>query len=182
MATVIVRPTMRSAVRLVRPGLYENRYALPRAFLLRRARQVPPDRLLEEIKDFDPREELLLTDPLPEGWRAPSSLSGPLPPVRILEYTPHRIRLETEIAEPLFLLLSDTYDPGWRAWDNDRPVTILRANRALRALPLAPGRHVIEFRYQQPSFWVGLAVSLGTLVALGAGGLASLWIRPRTGH
>lgn len=168
--------------RLVRPGLYENRYALPRAFLLRRARQVPPDRLLEELKDFDPREELLLTNPLPGGWRAPPSLQGPLPPVKVLEYTPDRIRLETEIGEPLFLLLSDTYDPGWRAWDNGRPVTILRANHALRALPLAPGRHMVEFRYQQPSFWIGLAVSLGTLVALGAGSLASLWVRPRTGH
>lgn len=167
----------------IRPGLYENRYALPRAFLVRHARQVPQARLLEELKGLDPEQEVLLTVPLPPEWRhAATPMGPPLPPVKFLEYRPHRIRVETEITEPLVLVLSDTYDPHWHAWDNGRPVQILRADHALRALLLAPGHHIIEFRYAQPSFWVGPAISLGTLLALAGGGLAAWWGSRKADH
>ncbi len=156
------------------PGLYRNRYALPRAFLVRRARQVPPERILDALRDLDPAEEALVTDPLPTGWPTPGRPTGPpLPAVRIVDYLPERVRLETEVAEPLILVLGDTYDARWRAWDNGRPVPILRADHALRAVPLQPGRHVVEFRYRQPSFWVGLALSLGTIGAVVTGGLVA---------
>jgi len=72
--------------------------------------------------------------------------------------------------------LSDTYDRGWQAWDNGRPVPILRANHALRAVHLAPGSHVVEFRYRQPGFWVGLGVSGATALALALGGVLA-WRR-----
>jgi uncharacterized membrane protein YfhO len=92
-----------------------------------------------------------------------------------VEYGPLRVRLEAAVAEPLFLLLSDTYDPGWRAWDNGRPAPILRADHALRAVAITPGPHLVEFRYQQPSFWIGLAVSLITLGTLSVSGLVMVW-------
>jgi hypothetical protein len=38
---------------------------------------------------------------------------------------------------------------------------------------LAPGRHRVEFRYRQPSVFVGLGITVATLVALGAAGLAA---------
>jgi hypothetical protein len=155
----------RNPYRLVRPDLYENDAALPRAFLVRRARRVPRHTLLEELKHLDPAEEALLRDHLP-GELAQKPLGPPLPPVRVAEYTPHRVRLETTVAEPVLLILSDTHAPGWRAWDNGRPVTILRANHALRAVYLTPGSHVVEFRYRQPSFWAGLAVTGLTTLAL----------------
>jgi hypothetical protein len=165
--------------RLVAPALLENRRAFPRAFLVRRARVVPKDRILQELKEFDPAEEILLTEPagLPAGSefpRAPVATDTPLPPVTIAQYTSTRIELRAEVSEPVFLVLSDTYHRGWQAWDNGRPVQILAADRALRALPLAPGRHTIEWRYRQPSVWIGLAVSLVTLAALAAGGLLSI--------
>jgi uncharacterized membrane protein YfhO len=96
--------------------------------------------------------------------------------VRVAEYTPHRVRLETAVSEPALLILSDTYAPGWRAWDNGRPVPILPADHALRGVYLEPGSHVVEFRYRQPAFWVGLAVTAATVLALLAGGVVA-WRR-----
>ena len=166
----------RAPYRLIRPELYENDAVLPRAFLVRRARRVAPERLLEELKHFDPAEEALLTDPLPPGWPTQAPLGRPLPPVRVAEYTPHRVRLETTVTEPVLLILSDTHDRGWQAWDNGRPVSILRTDHALRGVPLGPGSHVVEFRYRQPAFWLGLGVSGVTVLGLAIGGVLA-WRR-----
>ena len=166
--------------RLVRAELYENDAALPRAFLVRRVRRVAPDRMLEELKHLDPAEEALLTDPLPPGWPTQGSLGGPLPPVRVAEYTPHRVRLETTVTEPVLLILSDTHDRGWQARDNGRPVSILRVDHALRGIPLGPGSHVVEFRYRQPAFWLGLGVSGATVLGLAIGGVLAWRRRART--
>jgi membrane protein YfhO len=159
--------------RRVRPDLYESDDVLPRAFLVRRVRRVAPEQLLEQLKHLDPTEEALVSDALPAGWptRTPLGRLVPLPPVRIAEYTPHRVRLETTVDEPVLLILSDTYAPGWQALDNGRPVVILRADHALRGVPLGPGSHVVEFRYRQPEFWLGLAISGATALGLAVSGV-----------
>jgi hypothetical protein len=134
---------------------------------------VAPEQLLEQLKHLDPTEEALVSDALPAGWptRTPLGRPVPLPPVRIAEYTPHRVRLETTVDEPVLLILSDTYAPGWQALDNGRPVVILRADHALRGVPLGPGSHVVEFRYRQPEFWLGLAISGATALGLAVSGV-----------
>jgi hypothetical protein len=163
--------------RQVTAGLYENTRALPRAFLVRRARQVPADQLLRQMEDLDPVEEVLTADPLPAGFTAvPRAGAPPLPPVRVLAYTPERVSLEAELSEPAVLVLSDTFDPRWRAADNGAPVPIVRADHALRAVFLAPGRHTVEFRYRQANVFVGLGI---TLVTLGALGVAAVVARRR---
>jgi Bacterial membrane protein YfhO len=166
--------------RRVRPDLYENEMVLPRAFLVRRVRGVPSEQVLEQIPWLDPTTEALVSDPLPAGWPVRASLARrpPLPPVRVAEYAPHRVRLETTVDEPVLLILSDTYAPGWQAWDNGRPVAILRTDHALRGVPLGAGSHTVEFRYRQPEFWLGLAISGLTVLGLGVGGVLA-WRRAR---
>jgi Dolichyl-phosphate-mannose-protein mannosyltransferase len=161
--------------RPVTVGLFENVRAFPRAFLVRRARSVPAAQLLEQLRDLDPGEEVLVTDPLPRGWTAPPHGRGtPLPPVRVVSYAPEQVVLEAEAPEPAVLVLSDTFYPRWRAWDNGQPVPIVRADHALRAVFLAPGRHRVEFRYRQPGVFVGLGITAVTLAALGVAGTVAL--------
>jgi len=155
--------------RRVRPDLFENETVLPRAFLVGRVRRVAPEQLLEQLKYLDPAEEALVSDPLPANWPSRVSLVRPLPPVRVTEYAPHRVRLETTVDQPALLILSDTYAPGWQAWDNGRPVGILRTDHALRGIPLGPGSHVVDLRYRQPEFWLGLAISGATALGLVVG-------------
>jgi hypothetical protein len=156
--------------RQITPGLYENVRALPRAFLVRRARQVPATQILDQIRDLDPLDEVLLTDPPPPGFTPAPRTGGPtLPPVRVVTYAPEYVVLATEVSEPAVLVLSDTFDRRWRAWDNGQPVPIARANHALRAVFLSPGRHQVEFRYRQSSVFVGLGITIATLLALGIG-------------
>jgi hypothetical protein len=57
-------------------------------------------------------------------------------------------------------------------------VSIARADHALRAVFLTAGRHRVEFRYRQPSVFVGLGLTIATLAALGGAGLLA-WRRGR---
>ena len=88
-------------------------------------------------------------------------------------YAPAHVVVETETPEPAVLVLSDTFDPRWRAWDNGQSVPIARGDHALRAVFLPAGRHQIEFRFRQPSVFVGLGITLATLGALGVAWIVS---------
>ena len=98
---------------------------------------------------------------------APRLETAPLPPVRVVTYAPAHVVVETETWEPAVLVLSDTFDPRWRAWDNGQSVPIARGDHALRAVFLPAGRHQVEFRFRQPTVFVGLGITLATLGALG---------------
>lgn len=86
---------------------------------------------------------------------------------------PERIVVAVEAETPAYLVLSDTFDPGWRATIDGRPAPIAPAYVAFRAVYVEKGRHVVEFRYRPAGFVLGAAVSgVGILIALG------LWFWP----
>ena len=62
-------------------------------------------------------------------------------------------------------MLADAAYPGWRAKVDDEEVTMYRADYALRAVSVPPGRHVVRFTYEPWTLRVGAAISL--LVAFG---------------
>lgn len=161
--------------------IFENRYVLPRAFLVPRARVLPPQQVLAELDRFDPEREVLLSEVPP---RIRGELNGPpLAPterVDIVEYRFDRIRLVANVAHPRILVLSETWNRWWRAWDNGTEVPILRADHALRGLWLTPGRHELELRFRYSPFAVGLILTgLGWLVLVGWG-LRTLLTRRRS--
>jgi len=160
-----VWPTDPALFERERLGVYENRRALPRAFLVPRGRRVEPGAAAHEMArpGFDPRAEVLLEEEPPPGG-AP----GPLPPVAFEVAEAHRLRLRASAPGPCLLFLSDLFYPGWEATVDGAEARVLRANHAFRAVALAPGEHVVEFRYRPASFRLGAAVSLGAALAVAA--------------
>jgi hypothetical protein len=157
-------------------GVYENRRALPRAFLVPRGRRVEPGAAARELAQpgFDPRAEVLLEEEPPPAGGAP----GPLPPVAFEVAEPHHLRMRARAADRCLLFLSDLFYPGWEATVDGAAAPVLRANHAFRAVALAPGEHVVEFRYRPATFRVGAALSLGAALAV-AGLLAAGLVRRR---
>ena len=92
--------------------------------------------------------------------------------VTIREHSPHRVRVETAADSAAYLVLTDTWFPGWRARVDGTEQPIWRADYALRALALGPGPHEVEFRYEPGSLRLGLAFTVAA--ALVAAGLAIL--------
>lgn len=79
-----------------------------------------------------------------------------------------------------WLILADTWYPGWQASIDGRPVEIQVANTAFRAAEFPAGTHTIEFRYEPRSVTIGLIVSLTSLIVVVAGLIVSgVWGRLR---
>ncbi len=86
--------------------------------------------------------------------------------VRIRNYEPNRIDLEVRSPSHAFLLLSELYCPGWKAYVDGKKEEVLRADYVLRAVRVPTGEHSVSFVYRPGSFFQGLALTLITLFSL----------------
>lgn len=76
-----------------------------------------------------------------------------------------------------FLVLFDTFYPGWKAYIDNNLTKIYRTDYLFRALYIdKPGVHAISFIYSPFSFRLGAAITLTTLIC-SIGGI--LWIGKR---
>jgi len=164
--------------------IYRNDDALPRACVVSQARVISDDEeLLAELSSqtFDPRRTVLLgpgqsQEPISHS---PTSFSFiPLSP----KYSPNAVEIEVTLDRDGYLVLSDTYYPGWRAYVDGEEKEIMRANYAFRAVSLESGQHTVLFKYEPLAFKVGLAISLATWGAIILGlAVMGLW-RHRREH
>jgi len=143
--------------------LYENKTVLPRAFIASESRVLPTARdVLETLTDttFVPQKTVLLEKPGP-AWQPHSDTT--LATARILKYDLAEVEIETD-GSGGFLVLTDTYYPGWRAYVDDKETPILRANYLFRAVALDAGHHIVRFVYAPWSFRIGAGITTVTLV------------------
>lgn len=81
---------------------------------------------------------------------------------------PEHVTVRVETDQPAWLVLNDTYYPGWTATVDGAPATILRANALVRAVAVPSGAHLVAFVYDPSSVKLGAVGSAVTLVVLGA--------------
>ena len=139
--------------------LYESEDVLPRAFFIKKYKILPEDEIFSILKgDFSPSEILLLPD---EGKRYPQPLSqnGECEKVEIKEYGLHEVRIEVNCLSDGFIVLSDSYYPGWKAEIDGRFSEIYRAYGFLRAVFIEKGEHTIVFKYRPSSLLIGGIIS-----------------------
>src|SRR5206468_12783778 len=60
---------------------------------------------------------------------------------KIIEHHSGRVLCEVEAGMPGFLVLLDSYYPGWQAYVDGKRVEILRANYVFRAVEVQAGNH-----------------------------------------
>jgi hypothetical protein len=76
--------------------------------------------------------------------------------IRLTKYAPNSLEFAYSSATPQVAVFSDIYYPkGWKAWIDDAPIEIVRANYILRALPLPQGTHAIRFAFAPESYQKG---------------------------
>jgi len=171
--THVVSDRQWSGVQLIEDRRLENVQlhrlpnALGRAWVVPTARQVPPDEMLAALSDpaFDPASEVLLERPPPNLNHPASSIHYHV----TLQDTPNRVTIRAIADRPGYLVLADTWYPGWQVTVDGVPVEILRANYAFRSIWLEAGDHRVEMVYYPALIFVGGAISLTILVLLIAG-------------
>jgi len=154
--------------------VYRNERAFPRAFVVHSAQVVPTAQIHPNLAAFDLQRTVLLADekasaPYALGCADCSPASQPL----ILSYRPNEVVISATLELPGWLVLTDSFFPGWRAYDNEREIPILRADGLFRAVRLEAGPHRIRFRYSPMSVRLGFYGSF--LAAMTLALLAGAW-------
>jgi Bacterial membrane protein YfhO len=152
--------------------VHQNATVLPRARLV--GRPVYVKDAAEAVKALerpgqDNRHRLIVEDPT-EPLSPSAEVSGA---ARIVIDLPERVVVETVSSSPAYLVLADTFDPGWSATVAGQPASIRPAYVAFRAVSLPPGPHTVVFTYRPAGFALGLGISIcGAALAIG------LWFLP----
>jgi len=158
--------------------IYENKNVLPRAFFVNQARVFAArDALLRELPNLDPTREVWLEE-APRSAAAPSGESGgENAPPSFEKYTGSEVILNTRLAAPAYLVLADTYFPGWLAQIDGQDTPLYRANGNFRAVIVPAGEHTVRFKYSPVSFRVGSVLSLLAVIAVALAFVALVWQR-----
>ncbi len=89
-------------------------------------------------------------------------------PARVIDYKNELARIEANAKEEAWLVLLDSYYPGWKASIGDKELKIYRADGFFRGVKIPAGKSVIEFRYAPSRFkWALRASGLGGLIWIG---------------
>jgi hypothetical protein len=135
---------------------------------------------------FNPSMTALLENPV-DGWNetgSDASESGhpapsiepvvsaaPLPSADSIDITLEGARVSrvtTRSERSRFLVLSDAYDPGWRARLDGKPASIQRCNFMFMGIALPPGEHEVELDYRPRTLIIAKVVTIfAAAVSLG---------------
>ncbi len=129
----------------------------PRAFVARAVLPVArPEDAIEHVQHGDDpasRVAVVVGD-MPAGL--PAAMRGA---VTIELYQPDRIVLRARMDTPGLIVVSDAYYGGWRAWVDDAPRPIVRANYFARGVYAAAGEHRIVLEYRPLTHTIGAIIS-----------------------
>jgi hypothetical protein len=136
----------------------------------RRALFVPTARVADSARTlalvrapgFDPEKTLWLDD----WFTAPASY-GATGGARVASETSDEVTVEVRSTGPGWLLLLDSWYPGWRAEIGGVMVPVRRADYAFRAVAVPGGTTTVKFTYVPYSFWIGLGLAALSALALG---------------
>jgi hypothetical protein len=87
----------------------------------------------------------------------------------VVEDSDERVALRMDAKRAGYLVLSDTYYPGWQATVDGRRAKVRPADVAFRAVAIPAGRHTVAFEYHPWSVKLGGALSLAALAAIALG-------------
>ena len=154
--------------------VYQNLAVIPRAFTLPATSAVVTDDVAGALRTHDPHHyvvvEMAESGTVSNGEPKPSDLE----PAVITRYTGNEVVVETSPSVVSWLVLGDSFAPGWKAFvrpqgaseDAERQVDIHRANGNFRGVVLDPGAWTIRFRFSPDSVKLGAFVSFMALMVV----------------
>ncbi len=149
-------------------SVYENPDPLPRAWLVTNTQIVEGEAAALaalQSPEFDPRQTAILTtDRRPQT--ADRAIPNPQYLIANIHTTPTVLSLSVVSPTPATLVLSEIWYPGWRATVNGVETPVLRANYALRAVPVPAGDSTVTLTFAPTSWGWGLALGIVGLLGV----------------
>jgi hypothetical protein len=143
--------------------VYEDRNCLPRVFVPKTVEFVNDSAsVLDRIAgpDFDPREVAYAEAEAPKTSQPADGEA------KIAVESPCHVTINFDMKTPGIVVLSDTWDPGWRAGVNGIAADVLRVNYNFRGVVVPAGKGVVQYDYEPESFFRGLKLTALAAAAL----------------
>ncbi|HEV2073447.1 MAG TPA: YfhO family protein, partial [Thermomicrobiales bacterium] len=152
--------------------IYENPTVQPRAWMVYEVQpghsQIGLARLANG--DVDGAEVAFVQEDLPSV--SPPE-DGEEPQVTVADWRPDGMTLDVSHSGEGLLVVSQVYAEGWEATVDGEAVEVLQTDHALLGIPVGPGQHTVEVRYDPDALTLGLWISGLTAVgSLGVVGYA----------
>jgi len=145
----------------------------PRAFIVYATRPATEASMLRSINVFE--EAMVPPDgPLLHGSGRPAA-------VALRRAYPEQIEASVQADGPGLLVVSEHYDPGWRAEVDGRDAPLYRTDLIVLGIPVPAGRHEVRLTFRPEGFAVGAACAVLTAVVLGMLALRRRACAPVTG-
>ncbi len=168
LAALLHRNDLALAFRSHTAAMWENKDVLPRAFIVHAAEVVKDEDALAQMKqpNFQPAETALLSDGTPLDAPNGAGQARADEQATIAEYHSERVVINAKVDKTGYLILTDSWYPGWVATVDGKDAPIQRADYIFRAVALKPGNHTIVFEYHPASFAWGALISASSLIVL----------------
>lgn len=138
---------------------FPHAYIVPNAIVVKNKKELT-DNLTN--KSFNYKNSILLE----KYPHYPIKNSSSYQPVNITSFSPNKVELSVSLKESGFLVLSDIWDYGWKAYDNGKKTEVLKANGIFRSIYLKEGNHSVVFIYQPDSYGIGKKITLFALFSI----------------
>ena len=160
-------------------AILENGASFSRAFVVPEAIWVGDGAsALSRLMDgpLDPTRQVVV-EGTPSATDA-TGRSGAPGRAELVEERARVVTIQATASDDGYLVLTDAFFPGWRAFVDGEEVEVLRANYAFRAVAVPAGEHEVAFVYDPPLFRLGVQVSIAALLAAAVlGGLGLIRAR-----
>ena len=121
---------------------------------------------------------------MPPPATEPPGSAPEMRPAQVVSRSLNTISIHLDAERDGWLVVTESWEKGWRATLDGVPTTLLPGNYTFRAVRVPAGEHVVDMTYKPRSYAVGKAVSLSTLgivlVLFGAGHIRRLRHRNET--
>jgi hypothetical protein len=86
--------------------------------------------------------------------------------INLIERRPEYLNLAIQKKSPGLLVIRDQFYPGWKAWIDDREVSIFGVNQVNRGIVVPAGNHRVVLRYEPQSIRIALWLTVGGVIGL----------------
>jgi uncharacterized membrane protein YfhO len=83
-----------------------------------------------------------------------------------VNYEPEHVIIQAQSNASGYLILTDTFYPGWVATVDGEQKEITQAFGLFRAVEIGAGSHTVEFRFEPMSLKVGAIISIASMMVL----------------
>ncbi|MGQ9732189.1 MAG: hypothetical protein ACUVX8_13080 [Candidatus Zipacnadales bacterium] len=141
--------------------LYRNEEALPRAYCARRVALVRThEKAFRQITARDRAAAVCPVVTLPQALPVPSAQSSSVRLAHVRYEGPNHALVESTFEAGEWVILTDTFYPGWHVYADGMERPIVPANYCFRGIQLHDKCSRVEFVYQPASFRVGAFTGL----------------------